>query len=284
MMNNGFHACPYEDADGFADRNRYQHGHMFVGEVENGMRYPFGVYTKAESDARYAAKDTEEDVAELSALVASKAPQSQVDDLADQISGMASETELTAIRARLDALEYLPISISALTASPEVCELGSVQNVTISWTLNKAATSQNINGTPVAGTSHQFTNVREAQIYTFNASDGQTTATQDVKVDFANWIYYGAASDLSTVQQLSSVLSNEKTRSFTANATPGKYIIYAIPARLGYVAFHVGGFEGGFEPPVDVLLTNASGYQEAYKVYRSTNASLGETLVDVKEV
>lgn len=282
-MSNGFHVCPYEDADGFADRNRFQHGHMFVGEIENGMRYPFGVYTKSESDARYAAKDTEEDVAELSALVASKAPQSQVDDLADQISGMASETEITAIKARLDALEYQSISIQMFEATPMLCEIGSSRTINLLWSLSKQPTSQNINGTTVSGSSHQFTDVTDSHNYTLNVTDGVTSDSKSLHVEFANQIYYGAAENLESVEQLSKVLSNEKERTFTAFATPGKYIIYAVPSRLGYCSFVVSGFEGGFEEPVEMLLTNESGYKEPYKVYRSTNASLGETTVEVKE-
>ena len=44
------------------------------------------------------------------------------------------------------------------------------------------------------------------------------------------------------------------------------------------------GFEGGFENPVNQTLTNASGYSETYRVYRSTNAGLGETTIEVREV
>ena len=81
--------CPYQCEDGFNDRNRFPHGHMFVGEIENGKRYPFGVYTKEESDALYAVKQTEDDLA----------------DLADVVSQKADESECVDIRARLDALE-----------------------------------------------------------------------------------------------------------------------------------------------------------------------------------
>lgn len=283
-MNNGSHVCPYEDADGFADRNRFKPGQMFVGEVENGMRYPFGVYTKAESDARYAAKDTEEDVAELSALVASKAPQSQVDDLADQISGMATETEIATINARLDALEYSAIEIRSFAANPTLCEMGAVESILLTWSLNKTATLQNINGVTVHGNSQQFDNVTSATEFTLNVTDGTTNASEIVNVEFANRIYYGAASDLSSVNQLESVLSNEIGRVFTTIATQGKYIIYAIPSRLGFCSFYVSGFEGGFEPPVEMILENGNGFKETYRVYRSTNAALGETTVEVKEV
>ena len=78
-------------------------------------------------------------------------------------------------------------------------------------------------------------------------------------------------------------MSNDKKRTFTVDARAGEYIVYALPARLGAVTFFVGGFEGGFEEPVEQVLTNASGYQEPYNVYRSTNANLGETTVEVRE-
>jgi hypothetical protein len=117
-----------------------------------------------------------------------------------------------------------------------------------------------------------------------SATDGETTAIKQATVTFANQIYYGVAADLTNVTSLSKVLSNKKTRTITVDADAGEYIIYAIPARLGSIAFYVGGFEGGFEDPVEQTLANASGYQETYKVYRSTNAGLGETTVDIREV
>lgn len=256
------------DCDCMNTRNRFNPENRFIGDIEDGKRYPFGVYTKEESDAKYAAKAVEEQVATLTTTVA----------------GKADEQECVDIRARLDALEYKSIAINSFSAAPPVSELGSTQTITLAWSLNKTATSQNINGTPVTGNSKQYTGVTTGQTYTLNVSDGQTSASRSVSVSFANRIYYGAAADLTTVTSLSSVLSNDPERTITVNAGAGKYIIYAIPVRLGDVAFYVGGFEGGFEDPVELTLTNSSGYQETYKVYRSTNAGLGETTVDIREV
>lgn len=276
--------CPYQAEDGFNDRNRFPHGHLFVGEIENGKRYPFGVYTKEESDAKYAVKQTEADLAALAQVVDTKAAQDQVDDLADLVSTKASEAEAEAIRARLDALEYEDITITSFTASPSTAELGTSADVTLSWALNKAPTYQGIDGIPVHGNSKQYTGITATRTFTLSATDGETTATKQATVTFANQIYYGVAADLSNVTALSKVLSNKKTRTITVDADAGEYIIYAIPARLGSVVFYVGGFEGGFEDPVEQTLVNASGYQEVYKVYRSTNANLGETTVEIKEV
>lgn len=250
------------------DKNRFQSENRFVGDIEDGKRYPFDVYKKAEADERFAVKQTETDLAALTEVVGSK----------------ADESECVDIRARLDALEYKDIKINTFTASPSTCEMGSSQTINLAWTLSKQATSQNINGSPVTGNTKQYAGVSSSQTYTLNVSDGQTSASKSVSVSFANRIYYGAAADLTTVTDLTSVLSNDPERTITVNAGAGEYIIYAIPARLGDVTFFVSGFEGGFEDPVDQTLTNASGYQETYKVYRSTRAGLGETTIEIREV
>lgn len=200
------------------------------------------------------------------------------------IAAKASEAEAEAIRARLDALEYVDMKINTFTASPSVCELGSSNTINLAWSLNKAATQQNINGTAVTGSGKAFTSVTTGTTYTLNVTDGHTSASKNVSITFANQIYFGAASDLTTVTQLSKVLSNTKARTITVDAGTGKYVVYAIPSRLGNVSFFVSGFEGGFEAPVERTITNASGYSETYKVYRSTNAGLGETTVEIKEV
>lgn len=253
---------------GMDDKNRFGPENRFVGDIEDGKRYPFNVYTKEESDERYARKQTETDLTALTETVNSK----------------ADEQECVDIRARLDALEYKNIVINSFSAAPPVSEIGSSQTITLAWSLNKTATSQNINGSPVTGNSKQYTGVTTGTSYTLSVSDGQTSASKSVSVSFANRIYYGAAADLTTVTDLTSVLSNDPERTITINAGVGEYIVYAIPARLGDVTFFVSGFEGGFEDPVEQQLTNSSGYTETYKIYRSTNANLGTTTVEIREV
>lgn len=205
-------------------------------------------------------------------------------------AGLAASAEVVNARggfeslsARLAALEYEDIAITSFTASPSICELGSSNTISLAWSLNKAATQQTINGTPVTGNSKAFTSVTTNTTYQLNVADDQTSAIKNVSVGFANQIYFGAASDLTTVTQLNKVLSNTKTRTITVDAGTAEYIVYAIPSRLGNVTFYVGGFEGGFENPVEQILTNASGYHEAYKIYRSANSGLGLTTVEIKE-
>lgn len=233
-------------------RNRFNPENRFIGDIEDGKRYPFGCYTKDESDARYAVKQTEADLA--------------------------------ALTERVNALEYKGITIDSYSAIPSLFEIGSSNTLNLIWSLNKEATQQSINDEVVTGTSKQYTGVNANTTYTLTVTDGQTEVSKSLTVSFFNQIYYGVDSDLSDVTALSKVLSDNPERTITVNAGTGEYIIYAIPARLGDVAFYVGGFEGGFEDPVEQILTNNSGYQETYKIYRSTRAGLGETTIEIKEV
>lgn len=239
-------------------KNRFQPENRFIGDIEDGKRYPFDTYTKAETDEKIAA---------LEAEIASK----------------ADESECVDIRARLDALEYEGIKIKQIAITPSTCELGSSNNIDITWQLSKPAVTQNINGMAVAGDSKRFEGVTTDQTYTLNVYDEHTTDSKSVSVAFANQIYYGAAASLDNITSLNKVLSNEKKRRFSATAGAGQYIIYAYPARLGSVTMYVGGFEGGFDDPIEQTVTNNSGYAETYYIYKSANANLGETAVEVKE-
>ena len=74
-------------------KNRFNPENRFIGDIENGLRYPFACYTKEESDARYAPIDLVARVAEL-------------------------EAQMADVLARLEALEYNDIKITSFTASP----------------------------------------------------------------------------------------------------------------------------------------------------------------------
>lgn len=213
----------------------------------------------------------------------SKYPTGQdVDDALDK--AVQASFDIISIKQRLDDLEYSDIKINSFTVSPTTFEMGASGTVNATWSLNKTPTAQTINGNNVTGNSKQYTGVTSNTTYTLNVTDGKTSASKSASVSFANQIYYGVASNLDNVTSLTKIVSNSKERTITVNAGVGQYIIYAIPARLGDVTFFVSGFEGGFEDPEEQTLTNASGYQETYKVYRSTNANLGNTTVEIREV
>lgn len=249
--------CPYQTEDGFNDRNRYPHDHLFIGEIENGKRYPLGVYTKEEVDEKTAALEAE-------------------------ITTKASESEAVEIRQRLDVLEHTDFAIDSFTAEPALCEMGSVNTIELNWSTTREVVSQNINGTPVEGNQKYYNNVTHDVEYTLNASDGEATVSKTVAVVFGNQIYYGTAESIADVTALTGELSNNPEREIKVTAAAGKYIIYAVPARLGAVRLFVGGIEGGFEPAEEQRLQNSNGYWENYLIYKSVNAGLGETIVDVR--
>ncbi len=123
--------------------------------------------------------------------------------------------------------------------------------------------------------------------FTLNCAKSAESDTETHSITFYNYIWYGVSTVASSYSEAdieglaTSTISNTKGRSFTEVPAAGEYIIYALPTRLGTVTFWVGGFEGGFQSPETVSVTNASGYTEDYYVYRSTNSGLGSTTVTV---
>lgn len=108
MGNPIFGGCPYQTEDGFNDRNRFPHGHMFVGEIENGKRYPLGTYTKEESDQRYAPKSVVSDVASIETELDSKAPiaaitaiETEVDNVRDELDNKADKDDIAYITPQM---------------------------------------------------------------------------------------------------------------------------------------------------------------------------------------
>ena len=122
--------------------------------------------------------------------------------------------------------------------------------------------------------------------FTLHATDGVDPTTSTSSVVFYNYRFYGVTSKPSgyteeDIEALTGALSNSRAGSFTVTAETGEYIVYAYPARLGEASFWVGGFEGGFQSPETVSVTNSAGYTEDYYIYRSTNSGLGLTTVTV---
>ena len=173
-------------------RNRFNPDNRFIGDIEDGKKYPFACYTKEESDERYAIKSTETDLTELTAVVATKAAQSDL--TAYEISNNA---EIADIKARLDTLEDNPMQIISFASDKTVVEKGSTQDINLSWVLNKEAVAQEINGNAVTGTSKQYTSVTTDTEYTLTVSDGRHNDSKSVSVEFENHILYGVSADIS---------------------------------------------------------------------------------------
>lgn len=207
--------------------------------------------------------------------------------------GTVLQNQITEINGKLADLLYEPITISSFTHNAGTKERGAtVTDVTLSWKTNKTPSTLKLDGTSldanttskaISGLSITWNNNKT---WTLDVSDErEATATKSVSITFCNNIYYGVGTteggfDSAFVTGLSKKLQTAKAYDFTVNPS-NQFIYYAVPTRLGTVSFKVGGFEGGFEAPETVSVTNGSNYTENYYVYRSTNKITGSTSVDV---
>ncbi len=104
-----------------------------------------------------------------------------------------------------------------------------------------------------------------------------------------NYLYYGKTTKTGTFLEsdieglANSEITNDNTQTWDSVTTgSGEYMLFAFPKRLGTVTFWIGGFEGGFESPETVSVTNSNGWTEDYYAWRSTNANLGATVVETQ--
>lgn len=174
-------------------------------------------------------------------------------------------------------------------------EMGASQSVKFSWSFSKLPTEVTFNGTAqTAATSGEATVTVTSQSHkTLTYSlygkyvEGETVS-KSLSINFRNKYYYGYKAIPTTLDSdfIKSLDKNgwasAKTISFTPNCTSGTYVWYAYPKRLGAATMWMGGFQGGFEEPTTVSVTNSSGYTEDYYVYRSTNSGIGDLSVQAK--
>lgn len=187
----------------------------------------------------------------------------------------------------ISKIKYGEISVTSFTSSPSSAEIGSTQNVTLSWTTNKTPSVQKIDGTAVSGNSTTKSGISSNTTFTYYAEGLNNNATKTASITFLPKLYYGNASspasiDSSFVLSLTGVLSASRAKRFTLTAGNGEYIWFATPTRYGTPAFKVGGFTGGFSLVATIEHTNESGYAENYYVYRSDNKNLGITEISVE--
>lgn len=193
----------------------------------------------------------------------------------------------------LDSLLYEPIVITKFSNNIGTKEMGTVvSSITFTWDTNKTPVSITLDGINIDPTLKSHTldslGLTSAKTWTIQVSDEKTTVSKNTSIGFTNGVYYGVGSiskeevTSQFILGLTRSLQSGKAKDFTANPGSGEYIYYALPTRYGTPSFYVGGFEGGFDLFTTFNFTNASGYQENYSVYRSTNANLGSTAVSVK--
>lgn len=125
------------------------------------------------------------------------------------------------------------------------------------------------------------------KVYASNsAALGNSTLQLSTSAQSIDKLYYGITTSTSGFTEgdieglANSSVTNDNTQTWSSVTTGvGEYMLFAFPKRLGIPTFYVGGFEGGFESPETVSVTNVNGWTEDYYVWRSTNSNLGATVV-----
>lgn len=198
----------------------------------------------------------------------------------------------TAIQNDIADLKYKEITINTFTNSVNTAEIGStVDEVKLNWATNKTPASLTLDGEAVSADldSAKLTGLglTADKTWTLKAVDERNAiATKTTAVKFLNGVYYGVGAIPTEINSefvlgLTKTLTTTKSRKIGVNAGDGEYIWYCVPVRFGACAFNVGGFDGGFDLAHTIDFTNASGYTEQYYIYRSANAGLGSTTVEV---
>lgn len=195
-------------------------------------------------------------------------------------------------------LSYKQIELSSASIQPSSAAIGgTVTEYTVSYSFNKTPSLITLkNGNTAVHTISEPSSasgtigksslsITEDLTLTLQGTDERNaTASKNLKIEFMNYAYYGAANSATVTSAFvnalaSKALTKTKARTITVNAAGSKYIWYAIPSRLGTPVFTVGGFEGGFSLASTLQVTNDAGYEEEYKVYKSDNPGLGSTKV-----
>lgn len=196
---------------------------------------------------------------------------------------------------------YKAMSISTFSNNTGTLELGSsISSSTFSWNLNKqpskltitaGSQSSEIIKSQSGSTALSFASpLKTTTTFTLTATDARNSvSSKQSTIYFLNGKYYGVSNitdiskmDATFVKGLTKNLVSGRTGSWTVTANAGQYIYFAIPTSFGTPVFYVGGFEGGFSKVKTFDFTNASGATASYDIYKSTNAGLGATTVEVR--
>lgn len=210
--------------------------------------------------------------------------------------------ELVALREEMGGLSYVPIDIISFTTDPYY-EKGFVMKsqMQFNWELTKVPNTLAIEGlnadantiTPSQNgqlMTSSYPAMSEDTTFTLVATDAKGEDRMDFTVKFVLPLYYGKLTLDSTSSLDASILNKDiltkvlaETKEITFTVTPGvsEYIIFASPVDYGECSFKVGGFDGGFVKAATVSKTNDYNVSAEYYIYKSSNANLGTTTVQV---
>lgn len=189
---------------------------------------------------------------------------------------------------------YESMRVDYVSIAPNTVERGAtVNDAVIKWGLNKTPKTLMLNtdSVDVNSTSKTLANWNKKENFTatVKATDARGAVAQNSAtlsfLDKRHWFTGAYDADGVTDAVLNGAtgeLATGRQKTFSVTAADGDYIYYAYPHSWGTPSFFVGGFEGGFSLLKTFDHVNASGATVSYDVYKSGNAGLGDTTVEVR--
>lgn len=188
---------------------------------------------------------------------------------------------------------YKAITINSFTGG-STNEIGStVTSVNLAWSLNKNPNTQSLTDTTV-GLSDRSASLTGLSItanknYTLTVTDSRgAMSSKTTTVAFYPRKYYGVSNktQLSNADVLALVnkplASSTPTGLTNYDCTGGKYAWFCVPNSWADPKFYVGGLPNSDFETTTISLTNASGYTQTYKLYRTANIQTGVLSIEVK--
>lgn len=254
-----------------------------IGYIRGGHKHingdvPFPVFKEAVDriDAELGRLRTEHDV-DIAAVNARL--NNYIKDLATAEANIGVLTKsISDLEARVTALEQgepvppEPAEIISFTITPKTGEIGKTVTVVATWEIKGAVKTATINGENVKGVNTKTFSATQTTEYKLIVTDESgNTVQKAVKINFANYIYWGTSQSETATEADIKALSNKQltdtvSRSLgTIHCGSGAYIYYAYPKRLGNIRITQYGIEGGFDLQGEITANS-----ETYKVYRSS--------------
>lgn len=206
------------------------------------------------------------------------------------LSGYVTTSQYNDLLSRIEDLEYEPIKITSFSVDPSgPIELGNVISTpSCSWSTSRIPTSVTVNGFPADPHATDYI-IGGPKLDTFTTTltvtdERGATDSKSIITEFCHFIYWGVSTDIDASWSTRySSLSNSINRTINLTTGENEYMYYMIPKSLGTAQFKVGGFDGGFDEPIERTITNGYDIEVDYLIYKSTNSNLGTQTVVVSK-
>lgn len=198
---------------------------------------------------------------------------------------------------------YVPLAFTSFVMTPSTtvyekgCDATANDRIVFTWSYNKDGVTQKVSikgvedTTAEANTTRILTlarNVTSDYEVKITASDGESTVTKTVTILFQNKIYWGSSAAVDNYNSsfilalANKKFATSKAGNLSFNVADDEYGFLAMPSSFGSPTCVINNFETELEDLGTVSFTNASGYTENYKLYKTTQDSLGAFTATIK--